>query len=437
MNQPFLIKAKKHHYQRIKCSLADLFVARAPVSVVFFYQAIIPQEKLIQALEKVLTDFPIFAGVLIKENYQLYIDCNNQGVPMRIEHVTEALSIQPDITALSSDNLVDLIHAGRALKYQEPLLTIRLRYHPNGMTIGYSWHHTLGDMATFMTFLNAFSLCVQGQSYTLPLIAEDRDHYLEQWLTENSTYTRRNALDRLMYMKVADILRFIKHLCTPKKSLCFYFDTQTIEQLRKNAQTLTGEKLSRNDTICAHMLNLISQCRGDKATQHQASIAVNYRPRLGLDASLLGNYVDTLLIRFDKSAPTSSIAPLIRKGINNYIQDHFRHASIQDFLKKFNELKKLNRVLPEDLMPKYKNLIISNWCNFGVYSIDFGIQAPYLFLPVGKAPFPWLSCIVEGPNNEGLLMSIVLPMRVAKRLTKILTPTEAFHSPQMPIQKTN
>lgn len=242
MHQPFLIKAEKHHYQRIKCSLSDLFVARAPVSVVFFYQVIISEEKLIQALKKVLTDFPIFAGILIKKNHQLYIDCNNQGVQVRIEHLTVPLSMTPELTTLSADNLVDIISARQALKYQKPLFTIRLRYHPNGMTIGYS----------------------------------------------------------------------------------------------------------------------------------------------------------------------------------------FQPTSIQDFLQKFHELKKLNRVLPEDLTPKYKNLIISNWCNFGVYAVDFGIEAPYLFLPVGKAPFPWLSCIVEGPNNEGLLMSIVLPRAVASRLSKISSPFESI-----------
>jgi shikimate O-hydroxycinnamoyltransferase len=421
MHQPFLIKAEKHRYQRIKCSLADLFVARAPVSVVFFYQVIISEEKLIQALEKVLTDFPIFAGILIKENHQLYIDCNNQGVQMHIEHLTDHLPITPKLGSLSADHLVDIIAARQALKYQKPLFTIRLRYHPNGMTIGYSWHHTLGDMATFMAFLNAFSLCVQDKPYAMPLIAEDRDDYLQQWLSKNNASIKRNALDRLMYMKPLDILRFIKHLCTPKRSLSFYFDTTTIEQLRQTMQALTDESLSRNDVVCAHMLHLISQCRHDKAQQHQASIAVNYRPRLGLHASLLGNYVDTLLIRFDKKASKDSIASRIRHGINHYIQDHFQPTSIQDFLQKFHELKKLNRVLPEDLMPKCKNLIISNWCNFGVYAVDFGIQAPYLFLPVGEAPFPWLSCIVEGPNNEGLLMSIVLPTAIASRLSKIST----------------
>lgn len=428
MAQPFLVRAEKHRYQRIQCSLADFFVARTSVSVAFFYQTILPQEKLIHALEKIVTDFPIFAGVLIKKNHQLYIDCINQGIQMRIEHLPQRLSMRPDLSTLDTSVLVDRIHPGQTLKYQKPLFTIRLRYHPNGMTIGYSWHHTLGDMATFMAFLNAFSLCFQGQPYALPLIVEDREDYLEQRLRENGTYTKKNRIENLRYMSITDILGFIKHICLPKKSLFLYFDKPTIEQLKENTQASVRETLSRSDVICAHVLSLILECRRDKAKKNQASITINFRQHLGLDALVLGNYIDMLPIRFGKHESQAGIASLIRRGVTNYEQEYLECLSIKDYLEKFDELKKLNRVLPTDLMPKYKNLIISNWSNFGIYSIDFGVQAPELFLPIGNTTFPWRSCIVEGPNNNGLLMAMVLPRAVAKRLEKMSpTLTRPFH----------
>jgi hypothetical protein len=420
MNSSFLVKAHQHQPQRITCSLADLFVARIPVPVVFFYQAIIPQETFIHALETALSDFPIFAGILIKEQDQLYIDCNNQGVQVRIEHLTEPLAITSELTTQPSNHFVDLIRPNDVLKHKKPLLTIRLHYHPNGMTIGYCWHHTLGDMATFMTFLSAVSLCAQNKPCSTPLIIQDRDNYLQDWLTTHAKTSTHRPFDRLISMNALDILRFIKHLCTRKQVLYVHFEPSMIDALKQQVQTLTGKKVSRNDVVCAHVLHLIAKHRNDHAKHLHTAIAVNYRPRLQLDASLLGNYVDTLSLQCDRQASVAHIASHIHDGIAHHIEKHFSHANIHQFIESFGSLKKLNRMLPRDMMPKYKNLIISNWCNFGVYAIDFGVTAPSFFLPIGEAPFPWLSCIVEAPKQAGLLMTLVLPSRLAKRVAKHL-----------------
>ncbi len=55
------------------------------------------------------------------------------------------------------------------------------------------------------------------------------------------------------------------------------------------------------------------------------------------------------------------------------------------------------------------------WSNFSVYSIDFGIAEPYLFLPIGQDLVPWVSCIVEGFENKGLLVSLLLPAKTMNR----------------------
>ena len=52
----------------------------------------------------------------------------------------------------------------------------------------------------------------------------------------------------------------------------------------------------------------------------------------------------------------------------------------------------------------------------GVYDITFGASKPIYFTPFGDPPFPWLSVIVEGFLNKGLIYSAVLPRKLAKKL---------------------
>jgi hypothetical protein len=61
-------------------------------------------------------------------------------------------------------------------------------------------------------------------------------------------------------------------------------------------------------------------------------------------------------------------------------------------------------------------LLVTNWSNFGVYDIRFGDDTPAHFTPAGDVPVPWLSALVEGPGNEGLLYSGYFPMDLAARI---------------------
>jgi Transferase family len=128
---------------------------------------------------------------------------------------------------------------------------------------------------------------------------------------------------------------------------------------------------------------------------------------------LLGNFLDTVSVQIEKSQPLQTIASTIHSAVKNY---QFDYADLTEFIRKAGGSKKIHRIIPKALLPQEKNLLISSWANFGAYSIDFGIEAPFLFLPVGKSPLPWVSNIVEGPNNQGLLVTLILPTTATQRL---------------------
>ncbi len=387
-----LVKASHHQRHLIKCSLTDRFVLRVPVSVVFFYRQKIPSELIIESLQKVLADFPVFAGTILFQENELFIDCNNQGVRLKI--VESSRNLMKDF---SKTNYTDPIDPKNG-----PVLTIQLNYYADGMAIGYTWNHTVGDMATFMEFLKALSACAKRQSYTLPLILKDRNEQIKL-KEESSNY-------RLKRIELIDFFHLFKEAITPKKIAYIYFTPEEINLLRDTLSNDLGYKISRNDALCAHLFDTLSQIRSGRKN---ATIVINFRSRLNMHPNILGNFVDTASVQLEKSQSLTTIAGMIHRAVKNY---QFDYTDLSEFIRKVGGPKKINRIIPKVLLPQEKNLLITSWANFNVYSIDFGIEAPFLFLPVGKSPLPWVSNIVEGLNNQGLLVTLMLPSSATKRL---------------------
>jgi hypothetical protein len=247
------------------------------------------------------------------------------------------------------------------------------------------------------------------------VIANDRTNYLENWLQEKKIPSNKTKSCLLKMLGFWDLLRLAREIFLPKLGVHLYFTEEEVGAL-KAAMNKTGQKLSRNAILCAHLLDCVTRCRSDPRGDLYVSFAVNMRSRLGLPSNLLGNYVDLVSIKIDNPHEVEISATCINQAVKNYLEEHFQHDETKEFIEKMGGAKKIDRVVPEKMLPPYKNLTISNWSNFGAYSIDFGIVAPHLILPVGRSPLPWLSCILEGFDNKGLLVSLVLPSQVAKRL---------------------
>ncbi|MCE5316130.1 MAG: hypothetical protein LLG04_02035 [Parachlamydia sp.] len=410
----YLIKALQHHPLLIKCWLTDHLVLRTPVPVAFFYREPIPVEKIIDSLGHVLSDFPLFAGRIVKRQDQICIDCGNQGVQLRTLHVEGSL-FQQLAQFEKLEDFVDLVDP-----WQGPVLTMKLSYFSDGMALGCCWHHSVGDMSSFMEFLKALSAFATGKSYQTPCLVKDRESYLEPWLQPWLSQEAAEKHCRLKRLSPLDILRFLKQIYSPKKSVYLYFTQQELEALRQNL----GSTLTRNDVLSAHLLNLLACCRTDQKPIHNASIVLNFRKRIGMPQNALGNYVDAVPLQIPQPQEVSVLAHAIHAAVHNYGPETVKRHPSLNLIEKFGGLWQIQRILPTDYLPHHRNLIITNWSNFDVYSIDFGLAKPHLFLPVGRALIPWVCCIAEGFDNQGLLAVLLLPSKVAKRLASPLMQEE-------------
>jgi shikimate O-hydroxycinnamoyltransferase len=413
--QQFLVKSAQAEKRMIECSLSDHFVFRVPVSVAFFYDKPIPSAAIIQALQQVLKDFPVFAGVLIKHQNKLYIDCNNQGVSVKIIHVDSSIaSALSQFHQLNSNTFVDIINPYDNLKHKTPVLTIKLNYYKNGLVIGYCWHHSIGDMHTFMAFVKALSACAAGNRYNMPLIVNNRDRYLEQWYDKESLEGNPD-LRRLTLMNIID---FVRQKYASKSVMHFYFASSEVNSLVTSMSDQVGYKLSRNDALCAHLLEIMMHYRADNTKLCHASVVINFRKRIEMPENLLGNYIDAIPITYGANQTVADIANYIHLRVKHYLKENFHPSHGLKFIENNGGMKIVNRIIPPRFLPKYKNMIFTNWSKFEVYSVDFGVISPYLFLPITLAPIPWVCSIVEGFNNQGVLMSLTLPTELTQRLAQ-------------------
>ena len=414
-SETFLVQANNHIQQVITCDIVDQLLRNIPVPVVFFYRKSIHHDALIDALKEVLSDFPIFAGTLKNINGNLYIDCNNKGVLFSVTKEDCTLDqVLKELPIIEKKRLVDIINPKKVISNQSPIMTIKLTHLTcGGMTLGVSWHHSIGDMHTFMCLMKAWSNAVNKEEYVLPLIVRERDKYLQENLEKND-----NVTPGVRYLNTRELLGLVFYMllrARNKLSLRIYFSENELKNMKQDFSAITQQNLSTNDVLCAHLFSIISELDTYKKKRY-LSIAINYRSRTKLPQNILGNFVSGIHVTSNQRVAPFQLAKDLRTSVENFQRVHLNFFSTKKYIEQNGGTKKIDRFVARGIDPVKRNLLITNWTNFGVYDITFGNSEPFYFTPFGDSPFPWLSVIVEGFSNDGLVYSASLPSKLAKKL---------------------
>lgn len=418
-------------HNSISCSVTDRLLQNLPITVAFFYRESIDSYILVAAFRKVLKDFPIFAGTLKKTSDDLYIDCNNQGVLFSV--ATDEYSIDSVLERLPTigiQRLVDPIDPKNVVLNQSPILTVKLTYFAcGGMIVGLSWHHSIGDMHTFMQLMKAWSNTVNKEKYPLPLITFNRDRYLEDNLIDN-----KNTMSGVRYLNIKELLKLSIYMLFKAKDkivVQIYFSKEELSNIKKYFSHQTDEKLSKCDALCAYLFGIILELDKNKKSRY-LSIAIDYRSRVGLPQNLSGNFVASINVIADRQIDSVRLAERLRISINNFQQLHMDVFSSAKFINENGGIKKIDRFVMKGIDPINRNLFVTNWSNFGVYDVIFEDSKPFYFTALGNAPFPWLSIINEGFSKKGLIYSVTLPSDLAKILMQgnILKRIHKYRNPE-------
>ena len=415
-SQTFLVRANKHTPQIISCSITDMLLKNLPVPVVFFYRQAVDRDILINALKQLLNDFSIFAGSLKSIDGTLSIDCNNRGVEVCVARENLPLEqIVRELPTVDKSRLVNKIDS-KKITDESSITKVKIVYFADGgMTIGVCWHHSLGDMQTFICMMQAWSKIVSDREYTLPLIVSQRDKYLESYLQKND-----NVDPNIRYLGIKELLNLIFYktmFAGNKVNLKFYFSEGELKNMKDKISSQAERDLSKNSVLCSHVASFISNLDTyDK--KRNLAIAVNYRSRIDLPANILGNFISSINVPVNRQLQPFQIAANLKESIDNFAKQHLDFFSTKKYIEQNGGMKKNARFISTTIDPLKRTLLITNWSNFGVYDLAFGDSKPFYFSYFGNSPFPWLSSIVEGFDNRGLIYSVWLPKKLAQKITQ-------------------
>ena len=409
------VHAEQPQNLSIRCAVTDVFVRDIPVSAVFFYEQQLDKAALSRGLGRVLGDFAPFNARLRRRGLERFIDCGETGCRFTLR--PSARTLQETLAGLDDQTrieLVDPIDARRVWNRDEPVISFRVTHFAGGgSALGISWHHAVGDWHSVMTMLKAWSKTVAGLDYEKPLFVADRDAYFNSTLPASEL-----APPNLRYLQLRELPRLGLYMLTQardKQRVTFHFEPEELERMRAELERESGQKLSINDALSAHVATVIAS-RDVKVSDRRVSIAVNFRKRAGLPSQMLCNAVSTLDVGCEHGKPPAQIAADLRGALDAYADKHLNHRANLRLIERHGGVAKITRFIPTGVDPFAGSIVLSNWSRFGIYDVDFGNSAPTHFITAGGGPLPWLGVVHEGFGQRGLIVDLELPSKVAARM---------------------
>jgi hypothetical protein len=399
----------------VVCNATDALLQNVPVAVTFTFEERLDPEPLLRALEQTLEAFPVFGGRLRLTRDALFIDCNGAGVSTSVAHLDEDfIPLLQHLGNGQNQDSCELLDPERCLKGQAPLLSVRFNQaRDRGTVLGLCWHHSVGDMATFMTFMKAWAATSRAEAFTPPFIPSDRHATFVEAIRGRGP--SRPGIRRLGLLETLRFARYLMFEAKQQERARFYFSDGELEALRSAFSEQAGKKLSRNDALCAHLASIIFPL-DPVARPHTLAMPIDWRARLNLPRETLGNFIGGVLLEVKGKPQPAEIASRIRTAVDNAIDRHLDYESSTTLLEAGGGARAAKRHVSLGIDPLRGTLLITNWTRFGVHDIEFQGQRCSAFAPAGRSPFPWLSAITEGPRDRGLVYSVSLPPAVGKAL---------------------
>ncbi|KAG4140438.1 hypothetical protein ERO13_D06G018700v2 [Gossypium hirsutum] len=255
-------------------------------------------DRLKQSLSIALVHFYPLAGRLatkIEENpksHFVFVDCNNSP-GAKFVHAAVDLSVS-DIVSPTYVPLVvqSFFDHDRAINYDghtRPLLSIQVTELVDGVFIGCSMNHAIGDGTSFWHFFNTLSEIFQAQGDTNLKIS--RPPVLEKWFPEghgpllNLPFTNQDEL--ISRFEAPELLERI-----------FHFSAKSIAKLKERANTESNTtKISSFQSLSAFVWRSITKARRfPNETVTGCRLAINNRSRLepALSPDYFGNSIQTV-----------------------------------------------------------------------------------------------------------------------------------------------
>jgi hypothetical protein len=393
------------------CSVFDVMSRYSYPGMVLFYRRKLDVDKLEQALARVLTDFPLYAGTLRVTAERLTVEHGTCPAQFEVVHTDRTLDeLMNDVRAGRAQTVEPAVSKLKITLTREVTLAVRLTETPDGSVLAVVWNHAIGDMHSTMLLMRAWEAAYSGRPYETPIIVQDRDRYLRDVMPD--PVTARSAVQRgSLSQAVSQRLGLMR----PAHRLLLEYSWPQLRTLRDSLSQ--ARRVTINDALCAHVFTAVRRLAG--ATEPtRLCLVVNVRKRLGLSERLLGNMTALLAQPVDEVDPPAQTAAGLREGLEHYATRHANYQATMRVLDTTVSTLDRLRVINRQYGPGTGDMMVTSWANFGVYDLCFGNTQPHLFFPIilGAARQPqWVTVVYELPASRGLGLIMGLPEALAQR----------------------
>lgn len=414
----------------IRCAWSDLLLADLSVSVVFCYDRALDGPGLRAGFTAALAATPAFAGRFRPVGAELELVCDGGGAEFR--ELDSPLTLPEAIgrLALLESGLVDHVDAPAARAGRAPVTRVRLNHLADGTTVlGCSWHHAIGDMSSFTTFMRQWSAASAGEPVEPSLLVEDRATFLDAMLPEKDS--GRPGFRVVDEQESAELRRVAEASARANRLVQVYLAEAELARLRERFEREAGRRLSTNDVLTAHIVSTVRRLDGDYGgaagaadaagaaasappAERDLIVPVDLRRTLGAPRETIGNLLGEIAIRHGDVAPAKLAADL-RAAVEDFADSHLTLRTSRAVLEELGP-EALDRCVPLGFNPSERTFTTSSWRGFGAYTAEFDGAAPVLMAPAISLPLPWVCWMVEGFNGTGALLTVAVPAALATRM---------------------
>lgn len=399
----------------VRCGATDTLLAGMAVSIVFLYARAVEVDRLADGLSAALARLPLFGGSLrTGATGRPEVVCDDAGVPLRVVAAPETLAEAASRMTLPTAGYVDTVPAGPQRPADAPLATVKVtRLGDGGMVVGCSWHHALGDLASFMVFLRCWSAAVDGRPLPEVVLAEDRDAQLDAVLPPTGG-ARASGFRLPPPAEAAELALQLRAAPRANRIVQLYFTTAEVARMRDGYGAEAGRRLSVNDVLIGHLVGTLRRLDADTAARRLAT-PVNYRRHLGLPPTTIGNLVGEVDLTCPPGARPAEVAALVRSQVDAYLTDHLNVRANRAFLAEVGP-ERVFETMPVGFDPEGRTFFLTNWSRAGAYDVTFDGRRPAYFGPEVPLPTPWSAWASEGFGGADHLVTVVVPARLAAKL---------------------
>ena len=393
----------------VRCSLQDA-VLQHSVAMAWVFEEDLDAQALAQSLAASLGEYPVFGGRLRRDGQGLHLCCDDPGVEFEVVRRRESLpqALQAFLGS-ERDKVVADVRAEGGWGGRDCLLHARLsHYAGGGSVLGVCWHHSVGDMHSFMRFMHDWSNRTAGRPTQSPWLLQDRLEFTSQRMVDREANPEIRLIGRAEYARWG--LFLARHARSMTK-LAWHFTDEELARLREAQQQHSARRISRNDALSAHIVSLLN--RADPREQpRKLTATTNWRRKRDLPDTLIGNFIGTFDIECETGGAAEVFAQRLRAALQAYEPNHRTFTRVVERA----GLKHHARILAAGIDTLRGSLTLPCEAGFGGYDIDFGSQGPSYFCPMFPSIVPWFGMICEGYGNSGRQVTLSVPGPIAQRL---------------------